>query len=111
MAEKHLVAGAQVVQASFAIWSVGESMLGTLAIAGKPNVAFAAVSRQRRFLRFAETALLVGLDKCLQRGLHDVSEAILRIDEVIAGVQVTAMLNGERCAALLAALLSKDAGT
>ena len=72
MAEKHLVAGAQVVQASFAIWSVGESMLGTLAIAGKPNVAFAAVSRQCRFLRFAEAALLVGLDKCLQLGLHDV---------------------------------------
>ncbi len=66
IAEEHLVTGAKVVQARFAVRRSEKPVLGALTIASKANVALTAVSRQRRFLRFTETALLVGFNECLQ---------------------------------------------
>lgn len=95
MTEEHLIAGAQIVQAGFAVGRFGEPMFGALAIAGEPDVAFAAVTREGRFLGFAEGTLLAGVDERLERRLHDVPEPVLRIHEVVARIQITAVLDGE----------------
>jgi hypothetical protein len=44
--EKCHVTGAEIVQAGLAVRSQDEAVLGTLTVAGKPNLAFAAVAGQ-----------------------------------------------------------------
>jgi hypothetical protein len=46
VAEEALVPRAEVIQSGLAVGSQDEAMLGALAVAGKPDVTFAAITRQ-----------------------------------------------------------------
>src|SRR6185436_10768785 len=62
--EKGFVAGAQVVQAAFAVRRVYEPVLGTFAVTCKAHRTFAAIARQRVTFGEPELPLLV---RCHQR--------------------------------------------
>ena len=59
MVNEHLVACAKVIEAGFSLWSSGEPMLGTLAVAGKTHVALTAVFWQSGFFCLSKASLLI----------------------------------------------------
>ena len=105
MFEEELVTCAQVIQSVLAIGSAEESMLGTFAVTRKAHVAFHAVARHRIVLVPAELLLLVGADQNAQRIFEDVAELVLRIDIVIARIEIAVVLD-HRC---IAARFAEDA--
>ena len=57
MAKNHFIACAQVIESGFAIGSASKPVLWAPAVAGKTDLAFAAISRERVLLECTETAL------------------------------------------------------
>lgn len=96
--EERLVAGTEVVQAGFAIGRGGETVRGAPAVAGEPDVAAAAVAGQRVTLGVAEGLLLRGGDELEHVPLGDVAEQVGWFDEVVAGVEVAVVFEGESSA-------------
>jgi len=91
--EENLIALTEIIQALFPIWRAEEAMLGAFTIASKTVIAFAAISRQRIVLVLAKLPLLARVDESFQWILDDVAELVLRISVVIAGVEITVVLN------------------
>src|SRR6185312_11861816 len=100
--EEEFVAGAEVVEAGFAVGSCEEAVLGALSVAGEADFALVAVAGQGVALGGSEAALLGRADERLHGRLHNVAQLIFRIDEVVAGVEVAVVLEGEGHAAVLA---------
>src|SRR6476620_2883611 len=99
MVEELQVAGAQVVQPRLTVRGQGEAVLGASAVAGEPHVAGAAVRLQRVALGLAEGHLLGGGDQLEQVPGADVAEQVVRLDEVVARVEVPVVLERDRRAA------------
>src|SRR5215471_10049925 len=77
-------------------------MLRTFSIACKSDIAFPAHARERVLLVETEVLLLLRAGHLLKIDLHDVSEPVFRVDEMIAGVEVSGMLHREGRAARFA---------
>ena len=95
-AEKGLVTGAEVVQARLTVWGRDEAILRTLAFAGKADLAFEAVARERVAFVVAELSLLIGSKELNEMRRLDVAEEVLRLDEVVAAIDVTVVLEHNR---------------
>jgi hypothetical protein len=100
--EETLIALAKIIQAFLSIWRAEEAMFGAFTIASKTIVAFAAVSRQHIALVVAELPLLRRVDQSAQWILDNVAELVLRVDEVIARIEIAVVLNRQRRTASLA---------
>ena len=88
MLEKHAVAFAQIVT------PVGQdAVLGTLAIAGEEPLALPAFVGQGVLLHATEAGLLFAIHHLYERGLVDVTEFVLRKDEVVARIYVAVELH------------------
>ena len=74
-------------------------MLGTLAIASKPHIAFNAVLGQRVFLGFAKAHLFRQTGQASQRALQYVAQLVVWVDEVVAGVDATVVFDRENLSA------------
>ena len=61
VAEEYFVPGTEIIEAGLTVGRLEKAMPGTFAVAGKAHVAFAAVFRKARFLRFAEWLRLFAL--------------------------------------------------
>jgi hypothetical protein len=92
MSEKGFVSGTQVIEPGFAVGSVEEAVLGTLAMTGEPDLAFPAVAGQRVALVPTKLNLLRGCKQLDKVSLSNVAELILRLHEVVAGIEVTVVL-------------------
>ena len=94
--EEELEGRAEVVQARLAVGGAGEAVLRAASVAGEANVAFAAVARERVALVQAELPLLLGGDQIDEVPVGDVAQQVAGLDEVIARVDVTGVLERER---------------
>ena len=99
MVEERLEPGAQVVQARFAIRRLDKSILRALAVTGKTHIALQTITRQRVPLVLAEFYLL-GRRHQLDHVLFlDVAQEVVRLDKVVARVEITVVLDGQPRAA------------
>ena len=97
--EEFLVGWAQVVEAPFAVRRPGEAMLGALAVAGETNTAIAAILWQAVALGVAEIDRHRTVGELAERGVHQVAQFVVRVDVVIAGVDIAVVLHSERAPA------------
>jgi hypothetical protein len=86
--EEQLQAGAQIVLARLPVAGDGETVLRAAAVAQWSDLALPALRRQRVPLVIPERALRRRRDKRQHVRLMNVAEQVLRLDEVIAGVEV-----------------------
>ena len=96
VAEIGLVPGAQVVQPRLPVGCQRESILRTLAVAGKPHVAASTVGRKRVAFGRTEGALLGRRDQFHDMGVLDVAQEVVGLDEVVARVDVTIVFECHR---------------
>jgi len=100
--EEALVTGAQVVQPGFAIRGLDEAVFGTFAMASKTHIAVQAVLRQVFAFIQPEPGLVLGADHLQHVLLPDVAQQVIRLDEVVTGIQVAIVLE---CQAVTASLI------
>ena len=93
--EELLVPRTQVIQAGLAIGCVFESVPRAFALARKQNVALATCPRQRVVLVPTKLDLLLGSNERRHLGLRDVAQQIVGVDEVVAGIEIPVVLEGE----------------
>ena len=105
MVEEVFEAGAQVIQARFTIWGwphsgvrSDEAVLGTFAVAGETHVAIQAVLGQAIQLVLAKLQLLGRGDHLDHVLLLDVAQKVVGFDEMVAGVEVAVVLDGQALA-------------
>ena len=97
--EEGLIARAEVVEAFLTVRGRDEAVFGALAVAGEADLALQAVVRERVGLGPAEgDADSWGSEELDHVGCRDVAEEMVRLDEVVAGVEVAVVLEGERVA-------------
>src|ERR1035438_8585186 len=95
-----LVARAEIVKPILARRRLRKAMLGTLAVAGKTHIALTAISGQRKFLCIAKARLLRRTHQARQMLLHDISQLIVGINEMVARVHIAIVLDCQRASAL-----------
>ena len=101
VAEEIFVTGAKIIQSRLARGGGHEAMLGAAAVAGEAHGAGAALLGQGVVLVIAELHLLRAIDGVLQRVRHDVADLVLRIDVMVARVEVAVMFHHQGRAAAL----------
>ena len=101
MREESFVSRTKIVQSFFAVWSFDKSVLRAFAVAGKTDLALAAILRQQVSFIAAEFELLFRSDHLAQALVHDVAQAVLRIYIVVATVKIAIMFDGQRGSAFL----------
>src|SRR5205823_2339891 len=87
-----LQARAKIVEPLFAVRCFDEAILRATAVAHAQDFALAAVARQARPLILAEFPLPRILDHFRQGLFVDIADLVLRLDVMIAGVEVAVML-------------------
>lgn len=92
--EKQLVSRAEIIQAFLPIRRTEEAVLRALTVAGKANLAFAAVFWERIPFILAELALLRGADQAQQGTINHVAQPVLRIDVMVARVEIAIVFDG-----------------
>lgn len=97
--EEQLVSGAQVVQSWLAIGRVDEAVAWAFAITGEQHFTITAVLGQAVELVLAEFTLLVRANQLDQVSLFNIAQQERRFDEVVAGVQVAVVFQGQGVAA------------
>ena len=97
--EEAAVAGAEVVEARLAVGGLEETVLGAAAVAGESHLAASAVVGKGVAFGGAELALLGAVDHFGKRLLAKVAELVLRVNEVVAAVEIAVVLDGEGVAA------------
>ena len=75
-------------------------MLRAFPVARESNVALPAILRQGIELVIAEAGLLGGVDHLAETLIHDVAQAVFRIDIMVATIEIAIVLDGQRRAAL-----------
>ncbi len=93
--EEGLVATAQVVEPTLAVRGAGETVLRATAVTGEPHITVQAVLRKGFPLVSSERLLLGKHDQVDQPVFADVAEFVLGLDEVIARIQVTGVLQSD----------------
>jgi len=76
-------------------------MLRTFAVACEAYLTIPAVLGERIAFVHPETVLLLGTSKAGQGTLHDIPQAVLRIDIVIAGKEISVVFQGQSSTAAL----------
>ena len=99
MPEKELQARTQVVQADFSIRRAEQPIFGALAPAKTQVMALAAISRQAFPFGETELLLLFGIGHLAPMRFVDIADPIFRIDIMIAGKDITVVLNRQTLAA------------
>ena len=99
MVEEFFVAGAEVVEAGFAVRRQVEAVFGAFAVAVFFDFAGSAVFGEGGLFVEAELGLLGGGDHVAEGLVHDVAEFEFGVDEVVAGVEVAVVFEGEAFAA------------
>jgi len=97
--EERLVPLAQVVEARVPCWCVDEAVPGAAAVAGEPDVALEAVSGKGVAFRTPEGLLFLGCDEFEHRCFGDVAQQVVRLDVVVACVQVAVVFHRQGKAA------------
>src|SRR5580704_18987076 len=93
--KKCLVPGAKIVETGLAIRSADKTIARALPVASKSNFAFTAITRQRIAFGVAECPLLIRGDELHHVLLLDVSQPELGLHEVVAGIKIAVMLQGQ----------------
>ncbi len=96
MSKKRFVARAQVIKSGLSVRGFDKPILRTLAVTGKAHLALATVARQRVKFVPAELPLPVRTYELNQGHVLYVAQKVLGLDEVIAGVEITVVLQRER---------------
>ena len=99
--KKFVPAGAQVIQPRITSGCGAEAVLGTFAVACKAHLAVQALPGQSVKFILPEFLLPVAGDQFNHVGVRDVAQVVIRLDKVIAGVQVAVVLNRQSAAACL----------
>ena len=99
MDEKLFQTRAKIVKPRFAVGCAGKSVLWTSAIARAQDLALPAVSGDSVALDTSEVALRRVLQYFRERGFEDVPDAMLLVDKMIAGVEISVMLDDDDIAA------------
>ncbi len=99
MGEKSFQTRAEVVEAVFAVRCSGKSVFRTSPVARGKNLAIAAVSGERIPLVAAELPLRRVLEHFHERSLADIPDAVLRVDKMVAGIEVPVMFDDHDIAA------------
>ena len=99
MGEKLFQARAKIVKTLFAVGCPGKPVLWTPAIARLQDLAIPAVLGQSVPLLASEFALRRVLQYFHERCFENVPDAVLRIDKMIAGVEISVMLDDHDIAA------------
>lgn len=101
MVEEVLVPSTKVVQPRLAIRRRHEPVLGAFPVAGKADFALTTVLRQGIGFVAAELPLLRTGDHVGKGLAQHVAQLVLRVDVVVAGVEIPIVLDGQCDAALL----------
>ncbi len=94
--EKGFEARAQVIQPRFTVGREVGAIFGTAAVAGKQDGAFAAITRQGRFFIQSKSALLLAAHQFDHGSFENIAQAVRRLNEMVAGIQVAVMLHCQR---------------
>ena len=94
MVEEFSIAFAEIVQAWVAAWCMEKTILGTAAVADKAYLAVEAVLGKRVSFGVAETSLPREFDEIGQGRFEQIAKLVLRVDEVVAGVEVAVVFDG-----------------
>ena len=92
VAIEELVALTEAAQAGLSILCPSESVLGTFAMAGKEPAAPDTFGRQAVTFADTEAYLLLRRHQFLKRRVKDIAHSVLRIHEVVAGIEVAVVL-------------------
>jgi hypothetical protein len=92
MVKKCLVPFAKVIKPGFSIGGFNEAVLGTLPIARKEEITFPAKPGQGIPFVLPELSLFFRDCESGHGGLQDVSQEVLRLDEVVTGIQIAIVL-------------------
>ena len=86
----------EIVEASFTVGGAGEAVLGAAPVTGKPHLA--ALAELGKGVPFVESELdlLLRGHQLGHRGLGDVAQQVVGLDVVVARVQITVVLQGQR---------------
>ena len=93
MAVEKPMSFAKDIQSGFTVFGPAEAVLRALAVARKEPFAFEAFLRKTVALAYAEADLLRRGHEFFQRGLKHIADAVLRIYEMVARVEVAVMLD------------------
>ncbi len=93
--EKGLVSFTQIIQPSLPFRGLDEPVFGAAAVAGKTDHTFLAIGGQQVQFVLAELLLLGRGHHFDHGGIGDVSQEMVRGDEVIAGVHISVMFQGQ----------------
>ena len=96
MLEKGLVSLAQIVQSSLPPGRLDEPVLGTPAMAGETNLALTAVTGQQVQFILAELVLFGRGNHFDHRDFIDVTQEMVRGNEVVAGIHIPGVFHGHR---------------
>lgn len=86
---------AEVIVVRLAAVGAGEAVFGAAAVAQSANRAIVALAGQRFALGLAECHLLGRGDQIEHRGLVDIAQEETRLDEVVAGINIAIVLQGQ----------------
>ena len=92
MMKECLVTGAQIVQAGLTIRGVDEAIFRTAAMTRDAHIAVQTILRQRVEFVAPELQLLIRRDQFNHVSLIGVAQLVLRLDEVIARIQIAVVL-------------------
>ena len=92
MFEKELVALAEVVQPRFSIGRCDKAILRTLSVADMQKLALSANPRERVPFVLPEFTLFIRSHKLDHGAFQDISEKVIRLHKMIAGIEITVML-------------------
>lgn len=95
VAEKQLVAFAEVVQTGFAVGTLGEAVFGASAVADETHIAFAAIAGQGIAFCLAKSPLLLAGHELAERRFVDIAQPVFGFDIVVAGIEVAAVFQSQ----------------
>ena len=99
--EELAVAGTEVVEAGLAVCVAHEAVLGAFAMTGEQHAALTALAGQLLALHLGKFVLLGGIHHFGDGAFAQVAEAVLGIDEVVAGIHIAVELHDAGVATLL----------
>jgi hypothetical protein len=99
MFEESFVSRTEVIQPLLSVGSFDKPVLGAFTVADKKKLTIPAKARERIAFVTAEVALLLRSDEIDQRPFQNVSQVVIRFNEMITRIEVTVVLQGHSQAA------------
>lgn len=98
----------EIVETGIAIFIFHEAVLRAFSMTGKLHVTLLALAGKRTVFQTAELLLLLTIKHVDERMVTDIAQLILRINKVVAGINIAIVLHHSRMTAFLG--ISTDAG-